>query len=135
MIIRMWRLPDETSGDIFPLCFMSMLIHPRAITLACNIFTQEDYYRKKGWCFTVDARSAATRLHGHACGGPVYINVPANSPIGTALQRHGHSPVHPHGRFMRTRWPTAQKTTCSSVLAYNAAADSSVCSRGRLARD
>ena len=43
IIAGIWRLPNRTSGDIFPLYFISILIRPRTITLACNIFTQDNY--------------------------------------------------------------------------------------------
>ena len=73
------------------ICFISAYLFCRkTITSFCNIFYVGRLLKEKGWCYTVDARSAV--LHGFT-GTRVAVqftsNAPADSPVRTTLQRHG----------------------------------------------
>ena len=65
-----WSSDKKYQVISISVCFISTYCSlQRTITLSCNIFTQDNFYA----------------IDGHAYHGPVYINVPADSPVRTTL--------------------------------------------------
>ena len=118
--------------------FKHILIHPSKTTLPCCVLYAGELFITK-WHYT--AEMEACQHHSAQVGvltqqtpAPAY-NIVADSPVRAAFQRHERLAHLTSWRFTRPHRFTMRRTTCSSAPAYNAAADSSVCSRDRLARD